>query len=497
MANELTQMTAAQLSRALAQGECSAREIITACLDRAEKLEPQLHALNHLDRDAALELADQSDKRRARGTTLGAMDGVPVTMKDLIAVKRQPLTCSSKMLADFISPYDAHVTEQLRGAGVCFWGRLNMDEFAMGSSTENSASGVTRNPWNLNCVPGGSSGGCAASIAGAYSPISLGSDTGGSIRQPAAFCGCVGFKPSYGRVSRYGLVAFASSLDQIGPFARTVEDCARILQVIAGHDPRDSTSFPEAVPDFVSPLTGSNGPWRVGVPKEYFDEGLAPDVRAAVEQVLRWYEQAGHTLVEVSLPRTHLAVPVYYILAPAEASSNLARYDGIRYGHRSGEAQTIEEVYLKSRTEGFGPEVKRRIILGTYALSSGYYDAYYKKAQQVRALIRDDFTQAFEHCDVLLTPTTQDTAFRFGEKSNDPIAMYLNDIYTINANLAGLPAISLPCGFDRRGLPIGFQLIGKAFAEADLLPVAHAYEQAHDWWTRLPQVPPVHCPSQP
>ncbi|MGF1453184.1 MAG: Asp-tRNA(Asn)/Glu-tRNA(Gln) amidotransferase subunit GatA [Opitutales bacterium] len=488
MADELLRKTAVELSRSLAEGEVGARELMTACLERATALEPTLHCFNSCDADAALALADAADTRRAKGESRGPLDGIPVTLKDLIAVSGQPLTCSSKMLADYISPYDAHVTERLRAAGACFWGRLNMDEFAMGSSTENSATGPTRNPWNVDCVPGGSSGGCAAAVVAGYGPLSLGSDTGGSIRQPGAFCGCVGLKPTYGRVSRYGLVAFASSLDQIGPFARTVEDCALALNVICGHDRRDSTSFPEAVPDFAAPLGTQRGPWRIGVPKEYFGDGLAPGVKAAVDAVLNWYEGQGHTLVEVSLPRTDLAVPVYYILAPAEASSNLARYDGVRYGHRSEAARTIDDLFFKSRTEGFGEEVKRRIILGTYALSSGYYDAYYKKAQQVRALIRDDFTAAFAHCDVLLTPTTQDTAFRFGEKADDPIAMYLNDIYTINANLAGLPALSLPCGFDEKGLPVGFQLIGKAFAEADLLPVAHAYEQDHDWWQRLPEL---------
>lgn len=476
--------TAASLADQLAAGDLTAVELLDACLARTAQADPTLHAFNSYDADAARALAKASDERRQQGSSRGPLDGLPVTLKDNIAVMGQPLTCSSRILEHFVSPYSAHVVEQLEQQGVVYWGRLNLDEFAMGSSTENSAFGVTANPWDLERVPGGSSGGCAASVAAGLCPLSLGSDTGGSIRQPAAFCGIVGLKPTYGLVSRYGLVAFASSLDQIGPFARTVEDAALLLQAVAGHDTRDTTSFPVEIPDYRAALREPK-PCRIGIPKEYFGEGLNPEVRAAVEQAQQWYSQNGYTIKEVSLPRTDLAIPVYYILAPAEASSNLARFDGIRYGYRSPNSTNAVDIFTHSRTEGFGDEVKRRILLGTYALSSGYYDAYYKKAQQVRTLIREDFMEAFKEVDVLLTPTTPEVAFPRGAKA-DPLAMYLNDIYTINANLAGLPALSLPCGFNTEGMPIGLQLIGQPFAEADLLPVAHHFEQAHDFWQRRP-----------
>lgn len=482
-------LTAAELAALLESDQVSSVELTRALLARAEAVEPQVHAFNSLDQAFALDQAEASDARRAAGKALGALDGVPVAVKDVIAVKDQPLTASSKMLANFVSPYDAHVTELLKAQGAVLFGRCNLDEFAMGSSTENSGFAPSRNPWDTARVPGGSSGGSAACVAAGEAPLALGSDTGGSIRQPAAFCGLVGLKPTYGLVSRYGLIAFASSLDQIGPFSRTVEDAALLLQAIAGHDGRDSTSFHADIPDYRAALTaGDDKPLRLGVPKEYFGEGLDSEIRAAVDKAIAWYGANGAEIVEVSLPTTELAVPVYYIIAPAEASSNLSRYDGIRYGHRSAAAQDAIDIYAKSRAEGFGPEVKRRIILGTYALSSGYYDAFYLKAQKVRTLIRDDFNGAFAQCDALLTPTTPTTAFRFGDKTDDPLAMYLNDIFTINVNLAGLPALSMPCGFSSEGLPIGLQIIAPALREATLLRVAHRYEQAHDWHTRMPSV---------
>jgi aspartyl-tRNA(Asn)/glutamyl-tRNA(Gln) amidotransferase subunit A len=413
------------------------------------------------------------------------LDGIPIGLKDVIAVKGQPLTASSRMLANFISPYDATVVGKLRSAGAVLWGRLGCDEFAMGSSNENSAFHPAHNPWDLTRSPGGSSGGSAAALAAGAAIATLGSDTGGSIRQPAALCGVVGLKPTYGRVSRFGLVAYASSLDQIGPFARTVEDAALVLSVIAGPDENDSTSFRAPVPDFRGEMRQRKGPWRIGIPREYFGEGLDPEVGARVEAAVKHYRDAGCEVREVSLPHTPYCLDTYYIIATAEASSNLARFDGVRYGHRSKSATDAIDLYALSRAEGFGSEVKRRIILGTYVLSSGYYDAYYLRAQKVRTLIRRDFLKAFEEVDVLLTPTSPVPAFKLGEKS-DPLAMYLLDIYTIGVNLAGLPAMSIPCGFTRSGLPIGLQLIGKPFEESDLLAAAHAYERAHSWHERVP-----------
>ncbi len=480
--SDLTFKTATELSTLLASGALSSVDIANACLDRAEATEPSVAAFNSLDKAHVLAQANASDKRRKDGKALGPLDGVPVALKDVIAEKNQPLTASSKMLANFVSPYDAHVTGLLKGQGAVLTGRCNLDEFAMGSSTENSGFAPSKNPWDTACVPGGSSGGSAACVAAGQVPISLGSDTGGSIRQPAAFCGVVGVKPTYGLVSRYGLIAFASSLDQIGPFARTVEDSALLLDAIMGHDNRDSTSLKVEPPKCLEAVKTSAGKkFRVGVPKEYFIDGLDPEIMTAVRGAIDWYAAQGCEIVEVSLPTTELAVPVYYILAPAEASSNLSRYDGIRYGHRAKEFKDAIDLYFQSRAEGFGPEVKRRIILGTYALSSGYYDAFYLKAQKVRTLIRKDFENAFAQCDFLLTPTTPSPAFKFGEKTEDPLSMYLNDIFTINVNLAGLPGLSLPCGLSSSGLPLGMQLIGPAFGEGTLLAAAHQYEQAHDW----------------
>lgn len=481
--------TVAELSAALAAGTLTSVALTEAVIARTHTVEDRVQAFNSFDAADALAQARASDARRAAGQALGPLDGIPVGMKDVIAVRDQPLTASSKMLANFVSPYDATVTARLRAAGVVLWGRLNMDEFAMGSSTENSATKATGNPHDLTRIPGGSSGGSAAALAAGEAPATLGSDTGGSIRQPAALCGVVGLKPTYGLVSRFGLIAYASSLDQIGPFGRTVEDAAMLLQAIAGHDERDSTSFATPIPDYRAALTAPRGrPWRIGIPKEYFGAGLDLEVAAAVQAAVDYYRSVGAEIREVSLPHTEYALAAYYIIATAEASSNLARFDGVRYGHRSAEAETLLELYFKSRAEGFGSEVKRRIILGTYVLSSGYYDAYYGRAQKVRTLIREDFINVYRDVDVILTPTAPTPAFKRGEKSEDPLAMYLADIYTIGVNLAGLPAISVPCGFTAGRMPIGLQLIGRPFAEADLLACAHVYDSAHSLGKRTPNL---------
>ena len=485
--SELIYQPLAQLSASLEGRQISSVELTRAVIARTKAVEPRVHAFNSFDEADALKQAEASDARRASGETRGPLDGIPIGLKDVIAVEGQPLTASSKMLANFVSPYDATVTTKLKNAGAICWGRLNLDEFAMGSSTENSAFGPTANPWDLTRVPGGSSGGSAAALAAGEAIATLGSDTGGSIRQPAALCGVVGLKPTYGLVSRFGLIAFASSLDQIGPFTRTVEDAAIVLGAIAGHDERDSTSFKAEIPDYRAELGARKGPWKLGIPKEYFGEGLDPEVAAAMEQAIAFYRAQGCEIKEVSLPHTQYCLDTYYIIATAEASSNLARYDGIRYGHRASEAKDIVDLYFKSRAEGFGAEVKRRIILGTYVLSSGYYDAYYGRAQKVRTLIRQDFLNAYKEVDALLTPTSPVPAFKLGEKS-DPLAMYLCDIYTIGVNLAGLPGISVPCGFTKAGLPIGLQLIGQPFQEANLLAIANAYERAHEWCSRTPNL---------
>ena len=485
MAAELFFKSIAELGALLDARKLSSAELTGAVIARTKAVDGRVHAFNSFDEAGALAQAAASDTRRAAGQVRGPLDGIPVGLKDVIAAAGQPLTASSRMLANFVSPYDATVTARLKGAGAVVWGRLNCDEFAMGSSTENSAFGPAANPWDLTRVPGGSSGGSAAALAAGEAVATLGSDTGGSIRQPAALCGVVGLKPTYGLVSRYGLVAFASSLDQIGPLARTVEDAALVLGAIAGHDPLDSTSFQADIPDYRAELKQRKGPWRIGIPKEYFGAGLDPAVGAAVEKAIAFYKAQGCEIREISLPHTQYCLDTYYIIATAEASSNLARFDGIRYGHRAKDAKDVVDLYFKSRAEGFGPEVKRRIILGTYVLSSGYYDAYYLRAQKVRTLIRQDFLQAYREVDALLTPTSPTPAFKLGEKS-DPLALYLCDIYTIGVNLAGLPALSLPCGFTPAGLPIGLQLIGQPFRESDLLAMAQTYEQAHDWHTRHP-----------
>ncbi len=489
MAAELFFKPVAELAALLAAENVSAVELMQAFQSRTKTVDGRVKAFNSCDESGALALAVASDARRAAGQTRGLLDGIPVGLKDVIAVEGQPLTCSSRMLADYVSPYDATVTTRLKATGAIPWGRLNMDEFAMGSSTENSAFGPTANPWDLTRVPGGSSGGAAAAVAAGEAPVSLGSDTGGSIRQPAALCGIVGLKPTYGLVSRYGLAAFASSLDQIGTLARTVEDAAVMLGAIAGHDELDSTSFRTEIPDYRAELARRKGPWRLGVPREFFGAGLDSEVGAAVKQAIEFYRRSGCEIREVSMPFTaEYAVAAYYIIATAECSSNLARYDGVRYGHRSTAATNAVDLYFKSRAEGFGEEVKRRIILGTYVLSSGYYDAYYLRAQKVRTLIRDEFMRFFRECDALLSPTSPTAAFQIGEKVSDPLAMYLNDIYTIGVNLAGLPGISIPCGFTGSGLPIGLQIIGQPFGEAELLAIARSYEQGHDWHTRHPSL---------
>ncbi len=468
----------AELSSMLTKGEISSVELTKAVIDRTEKVEPQVNAFLLQDPEDAIKMAEASDVRRAKGETLGELDGIPISLKDIVAVKDKPLTCASKMLEHYVSPYTATSVKNLQNSGAVLWGRLNMDEFAMGSSCENSAFKSTRNPWDISRVPGGSSGGSAAAVAAGETIIALGSDTGGSIRQPAAFCGVVGVKPTYGLVSRYGLAAFASSLDQIGSFSRTIRDSALFLKAVASYDRLDSTSVKVDIPDYASTLSvDSLKGKKIGIPKEYFVDGMDSEVKAAVEKAIAHCKSLGAEVVEITLPHTELAIAVYYIIATAEASSNLARYDGIRYTHRSDKASDVVDLYFKSRAEGFGEEVKRRIILGSYVLSSGYYDAYYLRAQKVRTLIRDDFTKAFEDVDVILAPTTPACAFKAGEKSGDPLSMYLNDIFTINVNLAGLPAISVPCGFNSQKLPIGLQLIGKAFDEQNLLSYAYAYEQ--------------------
>ena len=479
-------LTIHQLLEQLRAGELSSREATQACLDRVEKVDGRLNAFISVDAADALAQADAADQSRVAGEDL-PMLGVPVAVKDVLAVKDQPLNCASKILGEFNSPYDATVIQKLRAAGAVVFGRLNMDEFAMGSSNENSAFGPARNPWNTDCIPGGSSGGSAVAVAADECIASLGSDTGGSIRQPAALCGCVGLKPTYGRVSRYGLVAFASSLDQVGPFTKDVRDAATLLQVIAGADDRDSTNVPEPVPDYSAALSGDVKGLRIGLPREYQVEGLDPEVKAVTDAAVKQLEALGAEVKEISLPHTEYAIGTYYIIATAEASANLARFEGVRYGARLDGADP-EEMNRKTRGAGFGEEVKRRIILGTYVLSSGYYDAYYLRAQKVRTLIRQDFLKAFEEVDLIASPTTPTPAFKIGEKAGDPLQMYLSDIYTISCNLAGMCGISVPCGFSKAGLPIGLQLLGKPFGEPDLLRAAHAYEQATDWHTHRPNL---------
>ncbi len=484
---DLTERTAIELLQLQQAGQVTARDIAEAFLQAAHRHEPQLRSFLLLDADDVRRQAAAIDAKRGR-QPLGSLAGIPVAIKDVICTRGVRTTCASRMLDNFVPPYDAHVIERLRAADAVLFGKTNMDEFAMGSSTENSAYQQTRNPWDPERIPGGSSGGSAAAVAARQTPLALGTDTGGSIRQPAALCGIVGMKPTYGRVSRYGLIAYASSLDQIGPFARTVADCALLLQAIAGHDPRDSTSVQQPVPDYLARLDEPVQPLRIGVPKEFFGAGLDAEVAAAVQQALREYERRGARLVEVSLPHSPYALAAYYIVAPAEASSNLARYDGMHYGHRTSRKADLVRTYALSRGEGFGAEVKRRIMIGTYVLSSGYHEAYYRKALKVRRLIKNDFDEAFRVCDVIAGPTSPTVAFRVGEKTADPLAMYLSDVYTVSANLAGLPGISIPCGFNSQGLPIGLQLLGPPFAEELLLRAARMYETVTSWHHRRPPI---------
>src|SRR5882724_4828419 len=484
----LNQLTISELTAKLAKREVSAREVTQSCLDQITRVDGKIHAFISHDGKDALAQADLADKEISSGKTHAekSLLGVPIAIKDVLAVKNQPLNCASKILGKFISPYDATVIEKLKAAGAIVFGRCNMDEFAMGSSTENSAFGVTKNPWDISRIPGGSSGGSAAAVAADECIASLGSDTGGSIRQPAALCGCVGLKPTYGRVSRYGLVAFASSLDQVGPFTKGTRDAAILLEVLSGIDHCDSTSVPQPVPHYADRLADGIKGLKLGLPKEYMIGGLDPQVNQAVQAAVKQLQQLGAEIVEISLPHTDYAVATYYIIATAEASANLARFDGIRYGLRVDGNDPIS-LYGNTRGAGFGPEVKRRIILGTYVLSSGYYDAYYLRAQKVRTLIRQDFLKAFEKVDAIVTPTTPTAAFKIGEKSDDPLQMYLSDIFTISCNLAGICGISLPCGFTTNPrLPIGLQILGKPFGEQTILNLAYAYEQATSWHKEKP-----------
>jgi aspartyl-tRNA(Asn)/glutamyl-tRNA(Gln) amidotransferase subunit A len=483
---EWTGLTLNELAKKLAASEVSSREVTEAYLARIDRMDPRLAAYTGVFPEHSLREAEEADRRRRQGDVAGPLDGVPVAIKDNICTRGLPTTCASGILKGFIPPYDATVTGRLLKAGAVVMGKTNMDEFAMGSSTENSGVKTTRNPWDTDRIPGGSSGGSAAAVAADLCAGALGSDTGGSIRQPAAMCGVVGLKPTYGRVSRYGLVAFASSLDQIGPLTKNVEDCALLMNVIAGPDDRDSTSAGIPCPDFLGALAGKVDGLKVGIPREYFIDGMDSEVEASVREAVRVLEKLGARPVEIGLPHTPYAVATYYILATAEASSNLARYDGVRYGYRTPRSGGLMEMYQASRSEGFGPEVKRRIMLGTYALSAGYYDAYYRKAQCVRSLIKRDFDQAFETVDVILTPTAPTAAFRIGEKSQDPLRMYLSDIFTISVNLAGIPAVSVPCGFTSEGLPIGLQILGKPFDEATILCTAYRYERETEWNRRKP-----------
>jgi aspartyl-tRNA(Asn)/glutamyl-tRNA(Gln) amidotransferase subunit A len=478
--------TIAGLAAALAARKLSSAEITGALLDRIERAQPRLNAFITVDREGALAQATRADAARARGDA-APLTGVPIAHKDVLMTAGLRTTCGSRMLSGFTAPYDAFVVDGLRRAGTVLVGKTNMDEFAMGSSNETSYFGTVKNPWNTAFVPGGSSGGSAAAIAARLVPGATGTDTGGSIRQPAALTGICGLKPTYGVCSRYGLIAFASSLDTPGPFARTAEDCALLLNAMAGHDARDATSLARPNEDYTRDLAKPLSGLRIGLPREYFSAGIDADVAAAVDAAIGEFRKLGATTVAIELPAAKLSVPVYYVIAPAEASSNLSRFDGVRYGHRAAEYGSLLEMYKKSRAEGFGAEVKRRILIGTYVLSHGYYDAYYLKAQQVRRLIADDFQRAFTQCDVIMGATTPGAAFEFGAKSADPVQMYLNDIFTIAGNLTGAPAISIPCGFTRAGLPIGLQIQANYFREAQLLNVSHQYQQVTDWHARAPE----------
>ncbi len=484
----LTDLTARAVATHIAQGDVRAVDVCEAFLASIAAHDPTLHAFRTVIGDPARARAEELDQQRAQGKPLGPLHGVPVALKDNLCTRGVLTTASSRILEGFVPPYNATVVERLEAAGANIIGKTNLDEFAMGSSTENSAFGPSRNPWDVSRAPGGSSGGSAVAVAARMAPLALGSDTGGSIRQPAALCGIVGLKPTYGRVSRYGLLAFASSLDQIGPLARSVEDAALALAAVAGPDAHDSTAAAEPVGDYLAQLTGDLRGLRIGVPRSFIADGVDPAVTAAVDDALTVMRAQGAEIIDIDLPHARYAIPVYYLVATAEASSNLARYDGVRYGHRAsiGRADTLLEMYERTRDEGFGAEVKRRIMLGTYVLSAGYYDAYYLKAQRVRTLLRQDYERAFERVDVVAMPTTPTPAFRLGEKTSDPLQMYLEDVFTVSANLAGLPAISVPCGFSNRDLPMGLQLTGRMFDEATILRAADAYQRYTTWHTSQP-----------
>jgi aspartyl-tRNA(Asn)/glutamyl-tRNA(Gln) amidotransferase subunit A len=482
---DLVNLSLSGLSAALHAKKVSSVELTQAFLDRIAKLDGELNSFITVDPQLALSQAKAADARRSAGE-IAPLLGIPIAHKDIFCTQGLATTCGSKMLANFISPYDAHVVEQFNAAGAVLLGKTNMDEFAMGSSNESSHFGFVKNPWRKSAVPGGSSGGSAAAVAARLAPAATGTDTGGSIRQPASFSGICGLKPTYGVVSRYGMIAFASSLDQGGPMAKSAADLAALLNVMAGFDPRDSTSLDRPAEDYARDLSKPIAGLRIGMPAEYFGDGVAPEVAVRVGEAIRWFERQGAKTVEITLPNTRLAVPAYYVLAPAEASSNLSRFDGVRYGHRAAEYKDLLEMYCKTRAEGFGAEVKRRILVGTYVLSHGYYEAYYLQAQKIRRLIARDFAEAFAKCDLIMGPVAPSTAFEIGEMTDDPVQMYLNDIFTIPASLAGLPGMSAPCGFDGKGLPVGLQMIGNFFSESRLLNAAHQYQQATDWHRRAP-----------
>ena len=484
----MLERTATEFLSLLDRGELTSEELTGQFLRAIRERDPQVRAFLHVDEARALEQARAVDARRKQGVSLGPLAGVPIAVKDVLCTAGQRTTCGSRILQNFVPPYDAHVVSRLKQADAVLLGKTNMDEFAMGSSTENSAYQVTRNPWDLERIPGGSSGGSAAAVAAEEAPLALGTDTGGSVRQPASLCGVAGMKPTYGRVSRFGLVAYASSLDQIGPLAHTVTDLALLLETIAGHDPRDSTSVAKPVPPYRQMIEQPVRPLRIGVAREYFGQGLDAEVEQSVRAALTEYERLGATVKDISLPTSPFAVATYYVVATAEASSNLARYDGAHYGYRAKLFDNLIDMYCRTRGEAFGQEVKRRIMLGTYVLSSGYKDAYYIKALKVRRLIKEDFDRAFTACDVIMGPTSPTAAFKIGERTADPLAMYLSDIYTISCNLAGLPGISIPCGFTKSGLPIGLQILAPSFEEEKLLRVARMYERETDWHRRRPKL---------
>ena len=487
MDGDLIRQDAATLSAALASGEVTSQEITQACLDRISQVDDEVHAFLYVDTDAAMATARDIDARRAAGQELGPLAGIPLALKDVLTMRGVPTTCGSRILEGWRPPYDSTIVEKLRAADVVVLGKTNMDEFAMGSSNETSFFGAVKNPWATDCVPGGSSGGSAAALAAGMAPLVTGTDTGGSIRQPASLCGVTGLKPTYGRVSRLGIIAFASSLDQAGPLAYTAEDCAIALTAMSGVDAGDSTSADLPVPDFHDALTPDIQGLRIGLPREYFNDDLSGDVRERVMTALSVLEKAGATLVDIELPHSHYAIATYYVIAPAEASANLARYDGVRFGYRCDDPADLEDLYLRSRSEGFGEEVQRRILVGTYALSAGFYDAYFNKAQQVRRVIAEDFQRAFEQVDMIAGPSAPGIAFPFGVKQQDPVSMYMEDIYTLAVNLAGLPGLSTPAGLIG-GMPVGLQLIGKAFDEQSILNAAHRLQADTDWHTARPNL---------